>query len=215
MSAADAGHEAGTSPIRVAVVDDHPVVREGTARLLAEVPDFAVVGQGESVEEARTLALSGEVDVLVLDVRLGTESGLRLLADLRDAGGAAVVILTSFGYPQYVDAALRNGASGYILKTAPISELVAAIRRAAEGGMSFGVRPGVGADRRPTARELDVVRLVIEGRTNDEIGAALGIGAKTVETHLHRLYERFDVASRTELATRALREGWLELPPGT
>lgn len=199
--------------IRVAVVDDHPVVREGTAALLAQTEGLEVAGQGSTVDDARRLALTGEVDVLVLDIRLGTDSGLRLLADLRDAGGAAVVILTSFGYPQYVEAALRHGASGYVLKTAPISELVAAIRRAAEGGLSFSVRPGAGADRRPTAREMDVVRLVIEGRTNDEIGAALGIGAKTVETHLHRLYERFDVASRTELATRALREGWLEMPP--
>ena len=62
-------------------------------------------------------------------------------------------------------------------------------------------------------RELDVVRLLIEGRSNDEIGGALGIGAKTVETHLRRLFERFDVASRTELAARALREGWLDIPP--
>ncbi len=200
-------------PIRVAVVDDHPVVREGTAAILRDTPGLVVTGQGETVDDARALALSDAVDVLVLDVRLGSESGLHLLAELRDAGGAAVVLLTSFDYPQYVDAALRNGASGYVLKTAPISELVSAIRRAAEGGMSFSVRPGAGADRRPTAREMDVVRLVIEGRSNDEIGAALGIGSKTVETHLHRLYERFGVASRTELATRALREGWLELPP--
>ena len=100
-----------------------------------------------------------------------------------------------------------------MLKTAPISELVEAIRRAAEGGMSFSVRPGTGASRGPTARELDVVRLLVEGRSNDEIGVALGIGAQTVETHLHRLYERYGVASRTELATRALREGWLEVPP--
>ena len=173
-----------------------------------------MTGQGEKVDDARALALSGETDVLVLDVRLGTDSGLRLLAELRDAGGAAIVMLTSFAYPQYVDAAIRHGASGYVLKTAPISELVDAIQRAAQGGMSFSVRPGAGVDRRPTARELDVVRLVIEGRSNDEIGAALGIGSKTVETHLHRLYERFGVASRTELATRALREGWLELPTG-
>lgn len=203
----------GDRPIRVGIVDDHPVVREGTAAILADVPGFAVAGQGATVEDARALALSGEIDVLVLDIRLGSESGLRLLADLRDAGGAAVVILTSFGYPQYVDAALRNGASGYVLKTAPVSELVAAIQRAADGGLSFSVRPGAGGERRPTAREIDVVRLVIEGRTNDEIGASLGIGSKTVETHLHRLYERFGVASRTELATRALREGWLEVPP--
>jgi DNA-binding NarL/FixJ family response regulator len=206
--------EPGARPIRIAVVDDHPVVREGTAALLAKVPGFAVGDQGSTVDDARHLALSGDIDVLVLDVRLGTDSGLRLLAELRDAGGAAIVMLTSFAYPQYVDAAIRHGASGYVLKTAPISELVDAIRRAAQGGMSFSVRPGAGADRRPTARELDVVRLVIEGSSNDEIGAALGIGSKTVETHLHRLYERFGVASRTELATRALREGWLEVPPG-
>jgi DNA-binding NarL/FixJ family response regulator len=207
------GEPAGR-PIRVGVVDDHPVVREGTAALLAETPGFVVTGQGATVGEARALALSGETDVLVLDIRLGSDSGLHLLAELRNAGGPAVVLLTSFGYPQYVDAAIRNGASGYVLKTAPISELVDAIRRAAAGGMSFSVRPGAVTDPRPTARELDVVRLVIEGRSNDEIGAALEIGSKTVETHLHRLYERFGVASRTELATRALREGWLEVPPG-
>ena len=205
--------EALARPIRVAVVDDHPVVREGTAAILRDTPGLEVTGQGATVDEARALALSGETDVLVLDVRLGTDSGLRLLSEIREAGGAAVVLLTSFGYPQYVEAAVRHGASGYVLKTAPIGELIAAIRRAAEGGMSFSVRPGAGTGRGPTARELDVVRLVIEGRSNDEIAAALGIGAKTVETHLHRLYERYGVASRTELATRALREGWLEVPP--
>lgn len=199
-------------PIRVAVVDDHPVVREGTAALLAAVPGFAIVGQGGAVDDARRLALSGEVDVLVLDVRLGSDSGLSLLSEIRDAGGAAVVILTSFGYPQFVDAALRSGASGYVLKTASIPELTDAIRRAAEGGLAFSVRPDNGGVRPPSPRELDVVRLVVDGRTNDEIGAALGIGAKTVETHLHRLFERYEVASRTELSTRALREGWLELP---
>ena len=72
-------------------------------------------------------------------------------------------------------------------------------------------RPGSG---RLSARELEVVGLVVEGRSNDEIGAALGIGAKTVETHLRRLFERFEIGSRTELAARALREGWLEIPPG-
>ena len=105
------------------------------------------------------------------------------------------------------------GAAGFVLKTAPLGEIVAAIRLAAEGGLAFRVRPsGLGAER-PTARELEVVRLVVDGCSNDEIGAALGIGARTVETHLRRLFERFAIASRTELATRALREGWLEIPP--
>jgi len=89
-----------------------------------------------------------------------------------------------------------------------------AIRRAASGGLAFANRPRAGSTAGPSARELDVVRLVIEGRSNDEVGAALGIGAKTVESHLRRLFDRFGVASRTELATRALREGWLDVPPG-
>jgi DNA-binding NarL/FixJ family response regulator len=100
-----------------------------------------------------------------------------------------------------------------VLKTAPITELVDAIRRAASGGLAFAVRPASDRQATLTARELDVVKLVVEGRSNDEIGATLGIGAKTVETHLSRLFERFGLVSRTELATRALREGWLEVPP--
>ncbi len=199
-------------PIRVAVVDDHPVVREGTAAILAGVPGLRVTGQGATVDDARALALSGDTDVLVLDIRLAGDSGLRLLGELRDRKAASVVLLTSFAYPQYVEAALRGGASGYVLKTAPISELVEAITKAAEGGMAFGIRPGPGSSQLPSPRELDVIRLVIEGRSNDEIGVALGIGSKTVETHLHRLYERFGLVSRAELTARALREGWLEVP---
>jgi DNA-binding NarL/FixJ family response regulator len=87
------------------------------------------------------------------------------------------------------------------------------IRRVAAGELSFTVRP-TGGGVRLSARELDVVRLVAEGRSNDEIGAALTIGSKTVETHLARLFERLGVASRTELAARAIREGRLEVPPG-
>jgi DNA-binding NarL/FixJ family response regulator len=125
-----------------------------------------------------------------------------------------VIVLTSYDYPQYAEAALRLGASGFVLKTAPISELLDAIRRAAAGGLAFGVRPGrAGLVARLSERELDVVRLVVDGRSNDEIAFRLGIGPKTVESHLRRLFERLDIASRTELATRALREGWLEVPP--
>jgi len=172
--------EAAAEPTRVAIVDDHPVLREGTAALLARQPGLSIVGVAGTVEEAETRP--------------------------------AIVVLTSYDYPQYADAAMRLGAAGFVLKTAPITELIDAIRLAASGGMAFGRRP-VGAVRL-SERELDVVRLVVDGRSNDEIGARLGIGAKTVESHLRRLFERLDVASRTELATRALREGWLDVPPG-
>jgi DNA-binding NarL/FixJ family response regulator len=102
-----------------------------------------------------------------------------------------------------------------VLKTAPLADLVGAIRRVAAGELAFTVRPRMAGRARLTAREHDVVRLVVDGRSNDEIGAALGIGSKTVETHLSRIFERFGVASRTELAARAVREGWLDVPPGT
>jgi len=203
---------AGPGRTRVAIVDDHPVLREGTAALLAAQPGLEIVGVAGSVEEAETLLATTAIDVVLLDIRLGTDSGLRLLSSAPADARPAIVVLTSYDYPQYADAAMRLGASGFVLKTAPITELIDAIRIAAAGGMAFRRRP-VGAVRL-SERELDVVRLVVEGRSNDEIAARLGIGAKTVESHLRRLFERLDVASRTELATRALREGWLDVPPG-
>jgi DNA-binding NarL/FixJ family response regulator len=205
-----------TEPVRLIVVDDHPVVREGTAALLAAQPGIDVVGTAESVDEAAALIGGVPADVLLLDIRLGTDSGLRLLTDAAppDQARPAIIVLTSYDYPQYAEAALRLGASGFVLKTAPIAELLDAIRRVAAGGLAFSVRPRSGAAiARLSGRELDVVRLVVDGRSNDEIGARLGIGPKTVESHLRRLFERFDLASRTELATRALREGWLDVPP--
>ncbi len=195
--------------IRVAIVDDHPMVREGTAALLAAQPGIAVVATAGSIEEARAILLSVSVDVMLLDIRLGSDSGLRLLG----TDGPAIVVVTAYDYPQYVEAALRLGAAGFVLKTAPVAELLDAIRRAAAGGLAFARRPQGATSVALSSREHDVVRLVVEGRSNDEIGSALGIGAKTVESHLRWLFERLDVASRTELATRALREGWLELPP--
>jgi DNA-binding NarL/FixJ family response regulator len=209
--------------IRVAIVDDHPVVRDGTAALLAAQPDIQITWTAGSLEESTRLLATHSVDVLLLDIRLDGESGLRLLAGgggeagphegdhgLQATRRPAVVVLSAYDYPQYVEAAHRLGAVGFVVKTAPISTLVAAIRTAAAGGRAFEVAPGP-VDRL-SRRELDVVRLLVRGRSNDEIGAELGIGTKTVETHLHRLFERCRVASRTELASRAIRNGWLELP---
>ena len=193
--------------IRVAVVDDHPLVREGTAALIDRQADMEIAGVAASLAELRPILRDGAVEVLLLDLRLGEESGFDVL---RSADGPmpAVVVVTSYDYPQYADAALRLGAAGFVVKTAPTAELLDAIRRAAAGGLAFGVRPGAGVALTP--REREVVRLVVDGASNDEIGARLGISARTVESHLRRLFERLDVASRTELAARALREGWLE-----
>lgn len=193
--------------IHVAVVDDHPLVREGTAAIVARQDDMEIAGVAGSLDELRPLMAAAPVDVLLLDLRLGQESGFELL---RSADGPmpAVVVLTSYDYPQYADAALRLGAAGFVVKTAPTAELLDAIRRAAAGGLAFGVRPGGGVSL--SDREREVVALVVEGASNDEIGARLGISSRTVESHLRRLFERCGVVSRTELAARAFREGWLE-----
>lgn len=202
--------------IRVAVVDDHPVVRDGTAALLDLEPDLEVVitaGSLPELAERLAAAPAQGVDVIVLDIRLGQASGLDLLPQLaaEGSGAPATVVLSAYDYPQYVEAAHRLGAAGYVLKTAPTAVLIEAIRRAAAGGLSFSVRPSPTV-RALSERERDVVRLVVDGRSNDEIGGQLGIGGKTVETHLRRLFERHGLASRTELATRAIREGWLDVP---
>ena len=195
-----------------------------------------VVSVAPSLETARAAGLFDRerVDVVLLDIRLGADSGLRALsqagagaAAAAGAGGPsevqpfgepgnrpAIIVLTAYDYPQYAEAALRLGAAGFVLKTAPLPELVDAIRRVAAGGLAFSVRPTSAGLARLSPREHDVVRLVADGRTNDEIGSALRIGSKTVETHLARLFERLGVASRTELAIRAVREGWLDVPPG-
>lgn len=192
--------------IRVAVVDDHPLVREGTAAIVDREADMEIAGVAGSLEELRPI-LDGSVDVLLLDLRLGQESGFDLLRS-SDGPMPAVVVLTSYDYPQYADAALRLGAAGFVVKTAPTAELLDAVRRAAAGGLAFGVRPGGGVSL--SDREREVLQLVVDGASNDEIGTRLGISSRTVESHLRRLFERVGVASRTELAARALREGWLE-----
>lgn len=210
----DASAPDSAAPVRLLIVDDHPVVRDGTAALLDAQPGISVVGTAGSIDEAIALIAGVPADVVLLDIRLGTDSGLRLLTETAD-DAPAIIVLTAYDYPQYAEAALRLGASGFVLKTAPIAELLDAIRRVAAGGLAFSIRPRAGGGlARLSERELDVVRLVVEGHSNDEIGVRLGIGPKTVESHLRRLFERFDLASRTELATRALREGWLEVPPG-
>jgi DNA-binding NarL/FixJ family response regulator len=197
--------------IRVAIVDDHPVLRDGIASLLSVEEDMEVVSVGDSVADAEQIMAADDSDVLLLDVRLGTQSGLTALRAKPDTkAGPAVVVLTAYDYPQYAEAALRLGAAGFVLKNGPITDLLAAIRAAAAGGIHFGVRPGQRLAL--SQRELEVVRLVVEGRSNDEIATHLGIASKTVESHLRRIFERVAVVSRTELATRALREGWLDLP---
>ena len=149
-------------------------------------------------------------DVMLLDIRMGAEGGLDVLAG-EGGGQTAIVLLTAYDYPQYEDAAMSLGAAGFVVKSAPVADLVAAVRHAATGALVFRRRsrapaPGI------TARERRIVVLLAAGHSNDEIAADLGLSSKTIEVALSRLYRRFSVSSRTELATLAVRGGWLDVP---
>jgi len=197
--------------IRVGIIDDHPVVRDGMTALLREYADLEMVATADSVESGRKLLeAEGLAQVVLLDLRLGQKSGLELLAaNGTSANRAAVVVLTAFDNAEYVAAACRLGAAGFVLKTAPIVKLVEAIRLAAAGVKVS--RSGL-AEPTLTTREQQIVRCIVDGRTNDEIGAKLAISTKTVEGHLSRLFARQGVVSRAELASRAVLEGWLDVP---
>jgi len=199
--------------IRLAIVDDHPLVGQGVASLLDREPDIDVVGIGSSLADAAAfLAAPTPPDVLLLDVKLGAESGLDLLSTTHRSR-TAIVVLTAHDFAPYLATAHRLGAAGFVVKSAPFATLLDAIRRVAAGGLAFDRRPQ--GDLALTPRERSVVTELLDGRTNDEIASALGITTRTVEAHLARLFERFAIGSRTELATRALREGWLEVPAGS
>ena len=204
--------------IRVAIVEDHPATAEGLAALLDKEPDVIVIGTAPNLDKARALIRSKVPDVVLCDVELaGSGRGFELLGDTSDAEAKApaIVFLSSFDYPAFYALALERGAAGYLLKTEPVSEIVRAIRNAAAGGKTFDVaaiRVGSESHRRPSEREVGLIGLLAAGRSNDEIALELGITVRTVESHLRRLFARYGVFSRTELAMAAVREGWISVP---
>lgn len=204
--------------IRVAIVEDHPATAEGLAVLLGREPDVLVIGTAPDLARARALIRSTSPDVVLCDVELaGGGRGFELLGDPSHTGAKApaIVFLSSYDYPAFYALALERGAAGYLLKTEPISEIARAIRKAAAGGTTFDVRViqvAIGSFRRPSEREVELIGLVAAGRSNDEIALELGITMRTVESHLRRLFGRYGVFSRTELAMLAVREGWITLP---
>jgi two-component system response regulator DesR len=175
-----------------------------------------VVARAGTIREAEGLLVRGGLDVVLMDVRLPDGNGLELLERTDGARTAAVIVLSSFEATQYVAAAVRFGAQGFLVKTAPLDDVVAAVRRVAAGGSAFSadqLREGLKGPVRLRPRERDVLRGVLAGQSNDEIAAGLRTSRKTVEKVLSQLFVRFEVASRLELGLRAEREAWLEIEP--
>jgi DNA-binding NarL/FixJ family response regulator len=196
--------------IRVGIVDDHPIVLDGLAAALDRQADIGVAWRAGSLAEARQAVAAGACDVVLVDVRLPDGSGLELIE--RGDATPAFLVLSSFDQPQYARAAYQRGASGYLLKVAPIEDIVTALHAVAAGGTAFAPNHLAALTNRAelSPREVELVGLVAQGYSNDEIAARMSLSRKTVEAYLGRLYARWEVASRTELALRAERDGWLD-----
>jgi DNA-binding NarL/FixJ family response regulator len=201
--------------IRLMVVDDHPVASAGVIAALAEADDIEIVGVAGALAEVGPLVGSTHPDVILCDIQLGKERALDLPHQLPPPA-PQVIFFTSYDYPSFVRAALDAGAAGFLLKTAPLTEIAAAIRSVAAGGTAYDsahLRSARRVPRMPSGRELQVISLVATGSSNAEIGTALGIDERTVESHLRRLFDRYGADSRTELITFSVRAGWIDLAP--
>jgi DNA-binding NarL/FixJ family response regulator len=198
--------------IRLAIVEDHPAIADGLAALLRDSLDVTVVGIARDMPTASALIERTSPEVVLCDIRLSaTGDGFDLVR--RHTPGPAFIMLSAYSYPSYQVRAVELGVKGYLSKMATADQLLTAIRRVAAGGTAFpaAVRQAVRTALPPPApRELEILGLVAEGYPNAEIARRLSIRIKTVESQLRRLFDRYDVTSRTALARVAERQGWLE-----
>jgi DNA-binding NarL/FixJ family response regulator len=205
------------------LVDDHTMMREGTRRLLEEDPELKVIGEAHNGSEALALYASLRPRVIILDIAMKGLNGFGvaqalLREDLSDP--PALLVLTAYDQPAYVQTMLKLGVRGYWLKSARGSEIRQAVHEVAAGRRSLAPpirqmlqasagESGVVEVEPLTARELEVLRLVVRGARNGEIGQNLRIAVKTVETHLTSIYGKLGVQSRAEAIALAQRQGLL------
>ena len=208
---------------RILIADDFEVVRSGLKLVLDAEPDLQVVAEASDGAEAVTRALQDDIDLAILDISMPRKTGLQAAQELsRRRPELRILILTMHDNEQYFFEALKAGASGYVLKAAPNRDLVEACRAAMRGepflypaAVTALIRDylerGESAPEDPlTPRELEIVKLVAEGHTSDEIAAALVISRKTVEHHRSHILEKLGMRDRVELTRYAIRRGLVE-----
>ena len=214
--------------IALVVVDDHPAIALAiTATVASEQGEPAdlgrrpirLVGTARRVADALPLIRgpAARPDVVLCDIQLEAGvDGLEVVAAAHEAG-IRVIVLTSFDRSSLMREAFERGASGFLHKTTEVTDILAAVRTVADGGTAFSAASldaARYAPRPPSAREIEVIAAIQHGATSDEIGARLGISARTVESHVRRLFDRYGVVSRAELAVLAANEGWIEAAGG-
>jgi DNA-binding NarL/FixJ family response regulator len=206
--------------IRVLVVDDHPIVREGLVSVLEDEEDFTVVGTAGSAEDALALARQQRPDVVLLDLELPGIDGVQAIPQLLAVEPSPrVLVFTAYDVEERVLGALRAGAAGYLLKGAPADEIARGVRAVHEGGSYLAPRVAarlvsqVGAPHggRPllSAREREVLRLVAEGQSNKQIARTLGIAERTAKFHVTSLFQKLGADNRAQVVALAAHRGLL------
>jgi NarL family two-component system response regulator LiaR len=213
-------------PIRVLVVEDHTVVRKGLCSLLTEKYGMQVIGEAadgvEAVERARAL----KPDVILMDLLMPRKTGLEAILEIRqDDPEARILVLTSFGEEAKVTAAMKAGALGFLLKDSSPDELVHAIRGVSMGSLSlpqdlaqkmmaglYGRDSASAPMEDLTRREMQVLRCIAQGMSNDEIGRELVISMSTVRSHVHSVLRKLNLSSRTQAALYAVEIGLVASP---
>ena len=210
--------------IRIAVADDHPVVRDGLMAMLETQPDFEIVGSAGTGIDALTLVASTDPDVLLLDLEMPALDGVGVLRQLRaDGARVRVIVFTVFDTDERIIAAVEGGAAGYLLKGAPRADVFAAVRTVAGGGSLLApiaasavlrrVRGEITTQSGPrlTRREQDVLEHVARGLGNKQIAVRLGISERTVKFHVSSVFTKLGASNRAEAVTRAAQAGLIRL----
>jgi len=209
--------EPGAMPIRILIVDDHPVLREGVSSILEDRTDMAVVGEArngaEAVERFRTL----RPDVTLMDLQMPVMSGVEAIVEIRhEFPDARILVLTTYAGDVQAVRALKAGATGYLLKSGLRTEMLDAIhnvhrgRRHVQGDVAAEIALHV-VDEALSSREVSVLQLVAVGKANKEIARALSLSEETIKAHLKNIFVKLDVTDRTHAVTVAAKRGIIEL----